>query len=147
MLTEAQIKKFSLGFEFTSSAYPGLEKAITIAKNLGFSEVKFLRTRQGTYTPNNDYLYLQQNIPADEAPNFIFILSPDVMNVTVVAGQSNMIAAVPFHKMFLHLQPAASPYKINSIYFEGRTWAQAPHPMTQNVPIDYFAVMGQAVIG
>lgn len=111
-----------------------------------FQNVQNSITKVGTYTPNNDYLYLSYNTPAPQAPNFVLLFCSATINLTIQAGGGYMCSALPVYKVYSLLMPLGSTYLINGIYFEGRTSSISPFPMAQGVPVDYAFMAGQATI-
>lgn len=136
----AKLKNFSLSFEVDQPAL-SVENALQIAQSLNFGPLANLLVKEGTYTPNNDYFWLWQNIPTLEAPNFFYIQTDGVVNLSVTGGGVQMLNAVPINKMHLLLLPPNSPYAPTTIYLEGRLGY--PSPMAQGFPVNYLAIMAQ----
>lgn len=143
MGSEQKIEKFLISFELTEPAYPGLAAKIPISQKVIFSNVTNPQTRTGSFTPNNDYLYLAQNIPADKSPNFFYLICTGQCNITMAGPQGYTMQANPILKSMLWLIPKTNTFPITGIYIEGRT-ANIPMPMAQGAPIDYYCLYGQA---
>lgn len=144
MLTQAQIQKFCLSLTVTPQAYPGTAQPIALQGMLDFKAIANFQFQQGTYTPNNDYLYLAQSIQLAQAPNFMFLICSGQLNLTVSANGGYMIAAVPIFKVWSLVMPPGLPYTIQGVYIEGRMSGISPAPMPQGTPVDYIFGMGQA---
>lgn len=114
-----------------------------IVSALAFKNIANLMQLSGTYTPNNDYLYLYQNIPEEKRPNFFLMICSGQINVTISSAQSYLVAALPILKQCFFALP--SDFPINGIYIEGRQ-SMSPIPMVQGAHVDYFCLMGQATI-
>lgn len=138
----ASIKNFMLQFGISGPSFgpPGIQQ---ILQKLAFASVGSLQIKEGTYTPANDYHYLATGIPPASAPNFIFIQTPTIVNVTVVASNTQIANCAPVNKIFMLCLPPDSQLKIDSIYLEGRAIHAAQ--MAQGVPADFFCLMAQAV--
>lgn len=135
----AQIKGFNLGFSLTQL---GSKAPMSITQPLLFDSITSVVVKEGTYTPNNDYEYLWQNIPANEAPNFIFIQTPTLVYLSVRKSDNTLIAnAVPVNKCHMLLLPPGT--LVDNVYLEGRV-SQATPPMPQGVPASFFCLMAQA---
>lgn len=145
MGTPQKIENFKVSFNLTPAAYPGLAVSSPIISQIGIASIQNPIVASGVYTPNNDYLYLAQNIPHDKSPNFFFLMCAGQLNITVANAQGYAIAALPIFKQWLCFLPSPNTYPINGIYIEGRT-GNVPMPMPQGQPIEYFFLMGQAQI-
>lgn len=142
MTTEiAAIKNFTLSFGVSSPPFNGTPTTNQILQRLQFSAVNNILIKEGSYTPNNDYIYMWNNIPAAAAPNFIFIQTPTQLNITVTApGGKTICAAVPVDKVFMLCLPPG--FIIDNVYIEGRD--NAPLPMALGVETQYYCLMAQA---
>lgn len=146
MMTEALVQKFLSQVTVTPSTYPGTQHPFSFSASPTFTNVKNTVVKMGTYTPNDDYLYLAQSIAADVAPNFILLFCSSVLNLTIAAGGGYMCSALPIHKVYTLLMPPKTNYLVNGIYIEGRLANIAPAPMAQGVPVDYAFMAGQATL-
>jgi hypothetical protein len=146
MLTAAQIQNFVMGVTVTPPVYPGTQTSFKLSTAPLLQNVTNFIIKEGTYTANNDYLYLAQGIPPEQAPNFIFLFTSGVINLTISAGAGYLCAAMPIFKAWSLIMPAGLPYLVNGIYFEGRTGNSAPAPMPQGTPVDYCFIAGQATL-
>lgn len=138
----AAIKNFVLGFNLVEPPFTNSAKIIPVQQLLTFSHVTALLMKEGTYTPNGDYEWLAQAIPAGEAPNFIFIQSPVAMNLSVRANGQLFLSAAPIDQAFFLLLPLGSTAVITDIYLEGRP-DQAISPMAQGVACPFFFIAAQ----
>lgn len=145
MLSSAQLTDFLISFNVTPAAFPGLSQSIPVNSKIHFSDIKNFWFLQGSYTPNNDYLYLLQNQPLNKAPNFLLFICSGQACITMGASQGYMIGAMPIFNNFCLFMPPNSPHPINGIYLEGRP-GNSLMPMPQGVALDYICIMGQAVL-
>ncbi len=136
----AEIKQFLLKFQISEPTWVG--GIIPVLQQLTFSAVNHVTVKQGVYTPNNDYLYLAQSIPADKAPNFIFLATPTTANLSLMSNGNMVLNSAPVGRMHMQLISPDSPMKIDNVFFEGRT--NVPSIMPQGVPAEYFFIMAQA---
>lgn len=136
------IKSFVLSFAMSEPAVNGISQLIPFLQRLNFTSVQNVMMKEGTYTPNNDYLYLWKEIPAGNAPNFIFLQTNGLLALTITSASLQMVNCAPVNKMFNLLLPPSNLYAIDNIYIEGR--ALTPMPMVTGVPVDYFCLMAQA---
>lgn len=139
-MSVAVLKDFLLSFEIGQPAL-SVQNVLQIAHKLNFGPLNNLCIKEDSYTPNNDYFWLWQNVPANEAPNFIYLQTEGVVNLSVVGSGGAMINAVPVNKLHLLLLPPNNTNLPNSVYLEGRT--AYPQPMTQGVPVNFLAIMAQ----
>lgn len=136
------IKNFALSFGVTGVAFNGVQNLTQILEKLNFTSVTHLDIKEGSYTPNLDYYWLWQNIPAPNAPNFIFIQTPTALNITITdASGTPIVNAVPANKVFMLCLPPG--FVVSNIYLEGR--AIGTMPMPTGVEVQYFCLMAQAV--
>lgn len=136
------IKSYVLSFSMSEPAVNGISQLIPFLQKLNFTSVQNVLTKEGTYTPNNDYLYLWKDIPAPNAPNFIFLQTDGLLALSITSGSLVMMNAAPINKMFNLLLPPSNLYAVDNIYIEGR--ALTPMPMAPGVPVNYFCLMAQA---
>lgn len=133
----AAIKNFFLTFNLLEPPFSSAGKLIPISQTLTFSHVTSVTVKEGTYTPNNDWEWLMQNIPVAEAPNFLFIQSLVALNLSVRAAGNLFMSAVPVDQAFFLLMPPGAP-PISDVYIEGRS-GQSVFPMP-NTPCPFFFV-------
>lgn len=138
----ASISNFLLKFTLTNPAFESNPTIQQIQQMLSFGNLSALQTKEGTYTPNNDYEWLWQNIPANEAPTFIFIQTPTSLNLTInTPGGNAVVKSIPINKVFMLCVPAG--YVVDNIYIEGRP-SESVLAMAQGVPCQYFCLMARA---
>lgn len=142
MTDVVSIKNFILNFAISNPSFDGAQGLTQYLQKLSFSQVANVLTKEDTYTPNNDYRYIWQSIPAGSAPNFIFIQTPGILNLCVTVGGQPVINALPVNKCIFIPLPPGGPI-VDSIYIEGRP-GTAAYPMAQGTPVDYFCLMAQA---
>lgn len=137
----ALIKGFNVSFGLVQPPFGVGQRLVPISQALAFTGVDCVQIKEGTYTPNADYEWMWQNIPEAEAPNFIFIQTPTIVNVSVTTPGGVLLAnAVPANKLFMLTLPPG--IIVDNVYLEGR--ANNPHPMAQGIPAGYFCLMAQA---
>lgn len=138
----AFIKNFMLQFAFGGPAFTGSTAPNQITQPLAFTNVQSLNVKEGTYTPNDDYEWIWKDIPAADAPNFVFLQSPVPINLSITLANGTLLCnAVPVNKVFLLcLPPGVLP---SNIYIEGRV-VNSPTPMPQGQPAPFFCLMAQA---
>lgn len=109
---------------------------------INFSNLANIQAVNGTWSPNNDYIYLLNSIPFAMAPNFLICTSTTQLNLNIVfTGASNLVTI----ERFMFLSPLSSSNNfIQSIYIEGRT--NVLQPMAQGTPVTYSLIAGQATI-
>lgn len=136
----ATIKNFLISFALAGPGFSGAS-AQQITQRLTFAGVNNIEIKEGTYTPNNDYLWLWQNIPAASSPNFIFIQTPTALNISITSpAGGTIINAVPANKIFMLSLPPG--FVVDNIYIEGRKIGAAPMPL--GIEVQYFCLMAQA---
>lgn len=112
---------------------------------LSFYNVKNIQTASGTYTPNNDYLYLFQGLASVFAPTFAIIM---VSAPTTLACQFTKSALSYTPTQFAFIEWANDPLNtFSDCYIDGRL---SPYPnnspMAQGVQVSYSMIIGQAQI-
>lgn len=138
----AAIKNFALAFAVSGPAFSGPISAAQFLQKLTFASVTSLNLKEGSYTPNLDYHWLWQNIPAESAPNFIFLQTPTALNLTVIDSAGNQIvSSIPVNKIFMLCLPPG--FVVANIFIEGR--AIGVQPMPTGVEVQYVCLMAQAV--
>lgn len=136
------IKNFMISFGITGPSFAGISNLFQVLQKLSFTSITSAIVKEGSYIPNNDYLWLWQNIPVNQSPNFIFIQTPTALNITVTSpGLGAIVNAVPANKVFMLCLPPG--FIVDNIYIEGR--ALGPMPMPLGVEVDYYCLMAQAV--
>ncbi len=110
-----------------------------------FADVQNVNVLNGSYTPANDYFYLQQNIPAALSPNFILILCDAQLSLTMNFTQSNVSQAIQRFGFYSWVPDAAN--LLNGFYLDGRT-VPSPYvtPMPQGALVNYSIISGQATL-
>lgn len=138
----AFIKNFLFQFAYGGPAFTAPNPAVPIQVPLTFTAVQSLNVKEGVYTPNNDYEWIWKDIPAGDAPNFIFIQTPSPLNLSItLPGGILLCNALPVNKLFVLCLPVGvTP---DNIYIEGRI-ANSPTPMVQGQPVQFFCFMAQA---
>lgn len=134
------------GAQFKASVNPGtvspLQEALAIVLPLNFGNLSYVNIFRGAFTPANDYLYLFQNLPVAQAPNFLIVTSDGLFNLSRAYNggtQPDSISRFQFQSW-----PIDPNYFLASAYIEGRT--NVPFPMAQGVPVHYTVVVGRADI-
>jgi hypothetical protein len=144
MITTIQnfLLKFGLSNPPFASLNSGVPTVTQIQEILNFGNVNFVQMKEGTYTPNNDYEWLWESIPANESPTFIFLQTPTSVNISITTTDGQLLVrSAPANKLFMLCLP--SNVIVSNIYLEGRP-GQSSFPMAQGVPAEYFCLMAQA---
>lgn len=134
----AAIQNFLLSFNLVEPPFSSPTKSTPISQALQFSQLTNLLMKEGSYTPNGDYEWMWQSIPAGEAPNLVFFQSPLPCNLSVRAAGQLIVNAVAVDQVFFLLLPTGHP-PITDIYLEGRT-DQAVMPMAQGQAVPYLCL-------
>lgn len=112
---------------------------------MSFDSVQHMKNMTGQYTPNNDYLYLQQNIQAPSAPNFLILLCDSPMAITLSYANNAASWLVNRFSFLSWVQDPNNP--LQGIFIDGRL---NPNPgvsvMAQGVACNYSLLTGQANI-
>jgi hypothetical protein len=139
----ATITNFLLKFTLFNPAFESNFPTLTpIQQALSFGNLTAIQTKEGTYTPNNDYEWLWESIPPSESPTFIFLQTPTSVNISITTADGQLLVrSAPANKLFMLCLPPS--VIISNIYLEGRP-GQSSVAMAQGVPAQYFCLMAQA---
>lgn len=136
------LANFSVGFQIGQPGFSGLQGVTQILQKLNFTNVDNVLIKEGSYTPANDYVWLWETIPAGKNPNFIFLMTQGIVNVSAISNGQLMCNSVPANKLFLLTLPLVGSYQIDNLFIEGRT--NVPTPMAQGATVQYYCFMAQA---
>jgi hypothetical protein len=138
--------EFSIVGEFLTNA--GVFQGFNIGKILGFTNISLLKTYQGTFSPANNFLLIDNYGSQVNAPNFLVIVSDSQLNIIDSIGTDpfnmsvNNLAVIP-------LVDSAATF-VDSIYIDGRTIAgglvSTLVPMPQGVPVDFYILAIRATV-
>jgi hypothetical protein len=139
-INAASITKSSFNATIINGTVSPLVSSTPVNLPLVFKDVKNIREFNGSFTPNNDYKYIFQNLTFEDAPTFIIIICDGHMNVTI--NHSNTNSKIQSVKRFSFISVVEDPLNfIQNFYLEGRT--SSPSPMTQGETVNYTIFIGQ----
>lgn len=134
-------------FQFTgqSLSQSAFADMINIKLPISFANTTSLTKVGGTYTPNNDYLYLFQGLADNLSPNFLLFITDGPTNLSCQFQKSNFnLQVVRFHFSTITFDPLNF---CSGCFIDGRTSPNPGNtPMAQNTPINYELIYGQSTI-
>jgi len=112
---------------------------------INFDSVSNLKVLVGSYTPNNDYIYLLSGIPSGESPNFMIIMidAPIALSCQFPKGALNYSPT-----KFAFLEWVVDPLNLlTGCFIDGRLSPNPGNtPMTQGKTVSYTIICGQSMI-
>lgn len=116
-----------------------LSEMLIINLPLYFKDTSNIQVFRGTFNPQNNYQYIFQNLPPEQAPNFLIAVTDAQLNLS--AGLIQNLPIIRFGFFSWALDPANL---MTSLYIEGR--ANFPSPMVQGTPVNYTLVAGRGTV-